>query len=945
MTLQSTGLTNGGLTQNFQVEYQDTLYTGLPASQQAQVKANLTANANYLLGVVEGAFSTTTGWFGTDTSKFGPSNRQQSLLDLADNSGANNTGYGNPINCDSQSKNSNISVAGPEVAMVWANEWAEILMSLTNGQWNAGDSSGEGLSQYTGSQLFLTGYNDYYPGGWVQNWLNGTGTTNQGPPTPNAARSDWVNTTFTGVNVGSTFVHGDGDPVSFGCAVGFINYLTVQLGFTINQVISTYSNNLASCYHALTGDSSDPFTLFSGLLASVYPPGTPASVPGPNPNNPFPIAEVQFYDQKNTFGKDETKDIIDSQGGLVSSAFWVAIDGFSQHSFQTLGIQVGTFTGSFTTLPGVKISPNPAGAQFENGVDSTTPQRIRIPFDITLSAPILGHFPNSGVSSPYGLSVSLTIGGNTVTGSQASTEFELIAGADPYFSNIDPSQDNQPYLSQDLRVFSAAPAINNVPFPGAPAFSTDSVGGATPTLTHCSATSTAIAASPTPTAQTRSHCCQISRARVIPICPSCPSPLTSTILCSRPSPTTTTSPSPECACTARPVHQARRTKCGCSSGCSGPRATTPTSTPNGTYLSQADAAGHPGTPLPGAGDTTIPFFATGNAASETDYQTGGPNIHTLTIPTGQDSLWWYFGCFLNFYDPLNQIAGQQVQAYLPGTHHCLVAQIAYDGAPIPKGSLRCLGTSWPSATCSSLWWTIPVPRITAPGSADLRLPTERSDRRTGRLRASARRVDDRVGQRTEGGDRLAVLASGICSRGDRAGARVGSTVPLGERCAHTDHPRRWRHAYIPIPSGTGQNFAGLFTLGMAPAFEAARVPGRGAATIDHAGPPRLHRRRHRRNCRPRSRRRSGTATRCAVATAGGSTAFSTQARQDPAVTAINETPASTRLTGAAQRRPPCSRSRRDRLQRGVMSSRVSSCASRSARPRRCWCRRRSPSPS
>src|SRR5262249_49016923 len=71
--------------------------------------------------------------------------------------------------------------------------------------------------------------------------------------------------------------------------------------------------------------------------------------------------------------------------------------------------------------------------------------------------------------------------------------------------------------------------------------------------------------------------------------------------------------------------------------------------PNGTYLSTKDSAGKPGTPLPGAGDTTIPFFATGNAGSETDYQPGGPNIQTLTIPSGQDDLWWYYGCFLNFY--------------------------------------------------------------------------------------------------------------------------------------------------------------------------------------------------------------------------------------------------------------------------------------------------------
>jgi hypothetical protein len=65
-----------------------------------------------------------------------------------------------------------------------------------------------------------------------------------------------------------------------------------------------------------------------------------------------------------------------------------------------------------------------------------------------------------------------------VTGSQASTPFELIAAGDPYFSNIDPAQDNQPYLSQDLRVFPAAQAINNVPFPGGPTFTTDTVGGA-----------------------------------------------------------------------------------------------------------------------------------------------------------------------------------------------------------------------------------------------------------------------------------------------------------------------------------------------------------------------------------------------------------------------------------------------------------------------------------
>ncbi len=839
MTLQNANLTNGGLTQNFQVEYQDSLYTGLPAAQQAQVKANLIANANYLLGVVEGGFTTTTGWFGTDTTKFGPSSRQQVYLDLT--GGGNNTGYGNPINVDGRIQNADVSVAGPEVAMVWANEWAEILMSLTNGQWNAGDSSGEGLSQYTGSQLFTAGYYNYYPGGWVGNWLNGTGTTNQGPPTPNAARSDWVNTTFTGVNVGSVFVHGDGDPVSFGCAVGFIYYLTVQLGFPISQVISSYSGNLASCYHALAGDSSDPFPLFAGLLASVYPAGTPASIPGAVADNPFPIAEVQFYDQKNTFGKDEAHDIITTQGGLVSSAFWVAIDGFSRHSFEALGIQVGSFSGSFDTLPGVKIKANPAGAQFENGVNSTTPQRIRIPFDITLSTPILSHFPAAGVSAPYVLSVSLTSGGTTVTGSQASTEFELIAGADPYFSNIDPSQDNQPYLSQDLRVFSAAPAINNVPFPGAPPFAADSVAGAysyiksllgylnsTSSFTNPSGTDPfSLLPDQQGEGQTDSSVAPFALNFGNPLLPSVASNYNFAIARVR----LRGSPGPPGA--ADKVRVFFRVF--------GTQSNDTDFDPNGTYRSQPDPAGQPGTPLPGAGDVTIPFFATGNPGSETDYQPGGPNIQTLTIPVGQDSLWWYFGCLLNFYDPAYQIGGQQIQAYLPGTHHCLVAQIAYDDAPIPAGVSP---MSWDQLAQRNLQFTVvdnPGPAAThrAPQTFDCRPSGPVGQPGGNGLPPDELMID--WGSVPQGA--VASLYWPAVSAAEViALARLwGSMAPVSASDAHTlSIPVEGGVSYIPIPSGTGQNFAGLLTLELPPGIRTGQefeVVVRRISTKRGAPPP------------------------------------------------------------------------------------------------------------
>ena len=63
MTLQAVGQTT-----NFSVDYDDSLVSAQPPANQAQTKANLIANCNSLLGQVETAFTTTTGWFSTDTS-------------------------------------------------------------------------------------------------------------------------------------------------------------------------------------------------------------------------------------------------------------------------------------------------------------------------------------------------------------------------------------------------------------------------------------------------------------------------------------------------------------------------------------------------------------------------------------------------------------------------------------------------------------------------------------------------------------------------------------------------------------------------------------------------------------------------------------------------------------------------------------------------------------
>jgi hypothetical protein len=808
---------NFGNTTNFQVDSLDGFWAGLSAAQQT----NVTANANYLLGQVEAAFTTTTGWFGTDTSKFGTAHRQVVLFDQPDNSGAFNNGYGNPIHIDTQSSNGTIATAGPIVSMLWMAEWSEVLMSLT-ASWNAGDSSGEGLSQYCAAQLFLAGHNDYYNAGgnqiFTQNWLNGDGRTNPGTASPNAARSDWVNNTFTGAKVGGVQVNGDGDPVSFGCALGFIYYLTVELGFSINEVIANYSGNLASCYHAVTGDPTDPFPGFLGILSHVFPPGQTATLTGTNPDNPFPIAEVQFYSQKNTFGKDETQDIINTQGGLISSAFWVVIDGLSQQAFQSLGVQVAAFTGAFASLPGVQISPNPAGPEFQNGVNPKSPQRIRIPFDITLSQPIIGRFPASGVSAPLDLSTSLTAGGSTVSGSSATMDFELIAAGDPYFANIDPAQNNQPYLSQDLRVFGAAPAINNTPFPGGPVFNNDSVAGAYTYIHALLAYLNGNTAFTNPAGtdpfsllpnqqgegQTDSSVAPFALSSVFPP-----------------------------AFVNNYNFALARVRLRGSSGASGAASNVrvffrvfasqnPDTDydPNGTYQSQPDAANKPGSPLPGAGETTLPFFATGNLGAQTDYQPGGPNIQTLTIPSGRDSLWWYFGCFLNFYDPANQVAGQQVQSWLPGTHHCVVAQIAYDDAPIPSGVSP---MSWDQLAQRNLQFTAvenPGPAAThwAPQTFDLR-----PSKAVGMPGSLGRPPDELMIDwgRVPKGSTASIYWPAVAAAHVIALARTwGGAAGLSSSDSHTLTLKvEGGVSYVPIPEGAGQNFAGLFTLELPPGIK------------------------------------------------------------------------------------------------------------------------------
>lgn len=773
MALKSDGLTDvgfgPGLTTNFQVQYDDSLGN----------VANLKANANALLAVIENEFTVTTGWFATPGGKFSTGNRQVVRLNKGDGSGANNTGYGNAINLDAQSGNANAANAAGIVGMVFMNEWVEILMSLSGGKWNAGDSMGEALSQYCGIVRFQTGHYNYY-NSWTAQWMN------------TVPRQDWVTQTE-----GT-----DGNAVSFGCALGFIYYLNTQLNFSINQIIAAGTSNLAGVCKTLTGDGSSPYPFFSGLLEHVYPSSATTNLPGPIPDNPFPLAELSFWVDKSTFGKDEVQDVINASAGVWSRAFWLVVEGFSKNSFTALGVAVGNFTGQFTALNGVTIVQRP-DVDFENAAQPQAPQRIRIPFDVRFTSASLADFPGSG-STTYELDVNLTIAGKVVPGSSATTILELVAGADPYFTNVDPAQNNVFYLSQDLRVFTATPALNNLPVPGGPVFPSDDFNGAygyvqqllgwlNGTYSDPNGTDPFASLLPAQGAALQSD------SSVTPF----------TITWSGFVPTVSRNYNFAIARvrmrgTAGPAGQANDVRVFFRLWSTQTADTD--YAPSITYPSVNDGAGHPKTPLVGAGNGTLPFFATGNIGANSDYP--GPNARNVAISSG-DSVWAYYGCFLNVYDPANQVGGQPVLALLNGSHHCLVAQIAQDDAPVVFGAS-------PESSDKLAQRNLQVTGSDNPGG-----PLAHRIPQTFDIRPSAKvgvldYPDELMidwGKIPVGSAASIYWPQVLASEVLFLARQLYGSQTLSASDAHTIQCTvTGGVTYVPIPTGAGESFAGLFTV-------------------------------------------------------------------------------------------------------------------------------------
>jgi Pro-kumamolisin, activation domain len=551
-------------------------------------------------------------------------------------------------------------------------------------------------------------------------------------------------------------------------------------------------------WDACTGlGSVDGTRLLNGVASLLY-----------NPNYYFEV-------NKGTFGLDEV-----NIHSTFAEAMWLVVEGFTPDAVAAAGLKPKVQV----SIDGVTVEVGAAQPEIKS--QTSTPQRVLFPCTVSFSdaarATISegGVFPESGAPpnpTTVALISSVKIDGRLLS---AESTVELEPGADPFFSNYDPSAQNPFCLSQDLRVFTVTPGVNSAPIDGialngADPHNWDTAAGYAyiqALLTHLNA-----AYGDPAGGDAFTHFPDQTNAL------SGDSSVT---------PTSIDPSKPTGAGFANYNFAVARVRLnGTPGGSSGANVrvlfrlfTTMTGDTDFsplTYPSTTDSQGQPLAPQVAPGDVTIPFFATGNYQSNSDfaanhdYSANSVNNQPVTIgPKGETFA--YYGCYLNLYPTANKIGATPVQALLAGTHSCLVAQLVYDDAPMPTGAGVLQG---PEYSDNFAQRNLQITFSDNPGPPSAHVVPQTFDARPSRTLGS--------GQLLEYPDELmidwgAVPAGSVASvywpqvaATDVLGLakQLYSTHQLREADEHTiECDVRGSFTFVPIPPGTGENFAGLFTV-------------------------------------------------------------------------------------------------------------------------------------
>jgi hypothetical protein len=282
----TTGLNKKGITDHYKFYYDSTLLDGGLEPKRT----------NELIQNAEADYGIMANWFKGVTPQ-GPSPIPVYVTRLQ--GGANNTGE------IRLKPGTNSSI---ELRCLLVAEVTESFMGGQNKGWgflpgsNSEESCGEALSLFLTQQFavgrgFPNPYTDF-TANTANTWLNSSLPASDSNSTRffDGAGSDDYGSRFDYVN---SVLNKIGNGPGTGGSMIFIYYLVSQLGFIPQSIIAAAPGftdgklnataTLQGVYENLTNDKGDPFPQFKQLLDAKFPQDKVSAIPGPNPDDPFPL--------------------------------------------------------------------------------------------------------------------------------------------------------------------------------------------------------------------------------------------------------------------------------------------------------------------------------------------------------------------------------------------------------------------------------------------------------------------------------------------------------------------------------------------------------------------------------------------------------------------------------------------------------------------------------
>ncbi len=546
------------------------------------------------------------------------------------------------------------------------------------------------------------------------------------------------------------------------------------------------------------------------------------------------LRNPQYYFQvnKGSYGQNE---VIQNQLYSNPIPMWLVVDGFSPNEVTNA---LATGPGGSQVLPSVQaalphVSITPGQPQPENPGAPDQAQRVFFPCTVSFIGTQVynttsqgGIFPDPGTVTPTQCLLTaspLTVNGHTL--SPAETILMLDPGAAPYFGNF--ATNGEFYLSQDLRVFTVTPESNPKPIMGIPLQANNNEWDSSAAYTYIEALlkklngssyndpsggdvfstfpnqTDALGADSVVTPYTggsRNYAFAVARVRINGFTNA------STVA------------------NVRVLFRLFASQTGDTDY-----------QPLTTYPSTTDSAGQALSPLLGAGHVTIPFFATGNYEknadynANTDYSASAISVNNQPVNLGPSgNRYAYYGCYLNVNSQTNTIAigsnHTPVSDLLPSTHCCLVAQLVYDDAPIPTAADAPQGPEYTKVNFAqrnlqiSLLADNQLARL-PPVNASLRPSTHAPESLGARYFGHLENYPDELmidWGNVPAGSVASIYWPGVAAADVLALAqKFYSTYQLSAADAHTIQCTvEPGFTFVPIPPGTGANFAGLFTVNL-----------------------------------------------------------------------------------------------------------------------------------